>query len=626
MKKLLRGISLLLTLLLLLTPLASALTLTQAQELLETNYISELPQAARDATTVADMIAALNDPYTQYFTPEGYKVFTDSMKDREQVGVGVQFAVTKVGGKIFNVFADSSAEKAGIVIGDIIVAIEGESILGKTTAEVKTLMSGEAGTSVKLKLLHKNGVNETVVLTRNPFTILTTESELKDGHIGYISCLAFGPETYAHFSDAITKYDGAADRWIVDLRGNGGGNVQSAIDAASAFAGSGKLSYIQDRSGQLTAVSAGNDALTVDPVIVLVDENTASASELFAAIIRDRKAGLILGTRTFGKGVAQTIKDQSTDPAAFADGSGMKITAYRAYSENLLCHDGAGLLPHLLLDEAQTSKAAFLLSATNPGDQNLNFLRVHVGGWRFYVNLTQAGDKAYEDALVALLEALPASVQLYLGTGTGTWNTTTPKAVAATYAPTYKDPAAFTDISGSTYAAEIKALAAFSIVKGGGDGTFRPAANLNRAELCALLAQAMGYKKTEGKSQFTDVPETAWYTPYVNTLSDMGIVNGVGGGRFAPADPMSHQQFMALLSRTAAKISYTAASALKEGPTPEELAGYANYAPWAQKDVWLLDGMYYDAAKNIPPNAPTTREQAACCLYKMMSKLGILVN
>ncbi|MEG1578388.1 MAG: S-layer homology domain-containing protein, partial [Oscillospiraceae bacterium] len=470
----------------------------------------------------------------------------------------------------------------------------------------------------------KDKKTETVTLTRIPFVVPATEAELVDGHIGYISCTAFGPETYGHFSDAITKYDSVADRWIVDLRGNTGGDVQAAVNAASTFAGSGNLCYIQDKASALTAVSAANVPLTIDPVIVLVDEYTASAAELFATAIRDRQAGVLLGSRTYGKGVAQVVMDKTTHPDAFADGSALKITAYRAYSEKLLSHNGTGLLPNLFLTGEDTSKGAFLLSAATPGDENADFLRVHLGGWRLYVNLTQAAEPDYHSAFVGFLEALPPSCNLFLGTGEGKWAQSTAAAVAAKYAPNYQNPG-FTDVSASPYADEINILASFSIVKGGGDGTFRPADNLNRAELCALLAQAMGYKKTEGKSQFTDVPETAWYTPYVNTLTDMGIVNGVGGGRFAPDAPMSHQQFMALLSRIAAKISYTAGTALKEGPKPADLTPYAGYDSWAQRDVWLLDGLYYDTAKNIAPNAPTTREQAACCLYNVMSALGVLI-
>ncbi|MEG2989139.1 MAG: S41 family peptidase [Oscillospiraceae bacterium] len=625
MKKLLRGLALLLSLTLILTPFADALTPTQAKELLQSTYIDPLPQSAQDATTVADILEALDDPYTQYFSPEEYKAFLASMADTDKVGLGIQFSVTDEGGKIFKVFPDGSAGKGGVVVGDTILSIDGVSIVGKTTAEVQALIAGEAGTSVKLSLLRKDKKTETLTLNRAVFLIPATEAELVDGHIGYLTCTAFGPETYGHFSDAITKYDSVVDHWIVDLRGNGGGDVQAAVNAASAFAGGGDLAYIQDRGGKLSSFVGADKALTIDPVIVLVDEHTASAAELFAAIIRDRQAGLVIGSRTYGKGVAQIMRDKTSDPALFADGSALKITAYRAFSEGLLSHDGSGVLPHLLLSDDTASKAAYLLSAATPGGDNQNYLRLHVGYWRLYVNLTEAQSADYQEAFVALLEALPPSATLYLGAGDAQWTAATVTAVAEKYAPTYK-ARVFTDLSASPYAKEINTLCTFQILKGSGDGTFRPAANLNRAELCALLAQAMGYKKTEGKSQFTDVPETAWYTPYVNTLSDMGIVGGVGGGRFAPDAPMSHQQFMALLSRTAAGISYTAGTALKEGPKPEDLTPYAGYDSWAQKEVWLLDGLYYDTAKNIAPNAPTTREQAACCLYNMLHGLGVLVG
>ncbi|MEG2421813.1 MAG: PDZ domain-containing protein, partial [Oscillospiraceae bacterium] len=243
MKKTLRGVALLLALTLAVTPLAAALTPAETKALLEENYVDQLPQAAKDATTIEDILKALGDPYTQYFTPEEYKAFTDSMKDSNMIGLGIQFSITPDGGELLRVFAGSAAEKAGLVPGDLILSVNGTKLAGKTTEEIQPLMLGEVGTTVSLKLRHKDGKTETLSLKRTTYTVPATDAELVDGHIGYITCTTFGSETYGHFNDAITQNDAAADRWIVDLRGNLGGDVQAAVDATSAFTGGGDLAF-----------------------------------------------------------------------------------------------------------------------------------------------------------------------------------------------------------------------------------------------------------------------------------------------------------------------------------------------------------------------------------------------
>ncbi|MEG2421812.1 MAG: S41 family peptidase, partial [Oscillospiraceae bacterium] len=153
------------------------------------------------------------------------------------------------------------------------------------------------------------------------------------------------------------------------------------------------------------------------PVIVLVDENSASSSELFAAAVRDRQAGILIGSRTYGKGVAQIVRDKSSDPTLFADGSALKITTYRDFSEKLLTHDGVGVMPHLLVSPENAAQVAYLLSAASPKGETTGLLRLHIGTWRFYLDLKTAADDYYHKAFVELLEALPPSAALFLGTG-----------------------------------------------------------------------------------------------------------------------------------------------------------------------------------------------------------------
>ena len=178
----------------------------------------------------------------------------------------------------------------------------------------------------------------------------------------------------------------------------------------------------------------------------------------------------------------------------------------------------------------------------------------------------------------------------------------------------------------SPYADAINALKTYGILKGDEKGSLNPTSGLDRASLCALLAQAMNFPKPTAAPAFADTPADAWYTPYVTTLSAMGIVNGYDDGLFHPNDPIPHQQFMTILARIVASVNATSYAAMEVGPDEADLASgnYAAYDPWAVKGAWLLDGAWHAEAKAIDPKAVTTREEAAYDLWSALSTMGLL--
>lgn len=444
----------------------------------------------------------------------------------------------------------------------------------------------------------------------------------QDGHVGLLTISTFTEKTYGLLSPAITGHDREVDRWVVDLRGNTGGEVQSAVDAASAFVGSGMLAYLRDNKGELVGVKAEEGALTLDPVIVLVDGVSASGAELYAAAVRDGRAGLIIGSRTYGKGVAQQLHDETTDPGFFPEGDALLLTTYRFFSQQFNSNHILGVIPHLEVPDDLASQVAWLLCAQRPAGSNDGFLRLHVGGWRWYLDLSDA--QANAAAFQALLESLPPTAPLYLGRGQD-WVATTQSALVAQYAPGAA-LRVFDDVGNSPYKDAINTLKTYGILKGDGTGRFNPTDTLDRASLCALLAQAMDYPQSENPPAFADTPADAWYTPYVTTLSEMGIINGYDDGLFHPKDTIPHQQFMVILSRVAAYTNHMASVNLAAGPTAEELAdGHLNaYDAWARPGAWLLDGRWHAAAQAIDPKGATTREEAAFDLYSALTTLNIL--
>ena len=443
--------------------------------------------------------------------------------------------------------------------------------------------------------------------------------------LGWVDLRSFGAETYDILKAGVEN--SGARHWIVDLRGNRGGELRATAEALSVFAGGGELIYLRDKDGKLYSAKGSYGKLAIDPAILLVDGGTASAGELYAAGIRDRQQGLLIGSRTYGKGVAQSAFDQShpTYGAAFSDGSALLLTTEKVFSDAMVSHNIMGVLPHLAVDADKAEAVARLLCADAPMADTNGYLRLHLARWRWYVDLNHADP----ETLRTLLEALPPQVILYLGTGgVDGWTLTTARGVADRQGLSGYTPRTFPDVAGSAYKDAINALKTYGILKGDMNGNYNPAAGLDRASLCALLAQAMGYPKSTAAPAFADTPADAWYTPYVTTLSAMGIVNGYSDGLFHPDDPIPHQQFMTILSRIVSGVNANSYAAFQVGPDEEALAtgDYAAYDGWAVKGAWLLDGAWHKEARDIDPHATTTREEAAYDLWSVLTTMGLILN
>ena len=413
---------------LLLVPAARALTPEQAGSLLQQFYVDSVPEAVLNQPSISDMIEALGDPYTQYFTPEEYQRFNASMSDASLVGIGVVFTVTEEGLLLDRVLDASPALEAGLRGGDLILQVDGHSVLGQDSNTVTGWIQGKEGTQVKL-VYRRDGQEATAVLTRKMIVIPATTTELLDGHIGYIRCTTFGNETVGHFREGITAYKDQATAWIVDLRSNTGGVTEAATEAAGLFTGVGEMAYLRDGEGEYGAYYHKEESLTLYPVIVLVDSYTASASEIFASAIRDRGAGIVVGTRTFGKGVAQSVLDEDSMPDFFADGDAIKITSHRFYSPAGNTTDQVGVIPDLLVDPSYTADIAYLLAGADPKGNNQNTLRLDLD-WQWYIDLSTAAGTDYRDAFQALLNAVPDNKDLWLSNGSGGWTRSSASAVA----------------------------------------------------------------------------------------------------------------------------------------------------------------------------------------------------
>ena len=605
---------------------AQALSVEEAREILQRSYVDRLPRAAKEASSL-DELFSYTDDYTYYMTGEEYKAFLAGVEGEESfTGIGAEILYGEDGIEIVSTLKGGGAEKAGLLAGDVIVAIDGEGCV-PGTAEAREKLLGEAGTQVRVTVLRADGRKKDITVTR-ALVVQTNTSVSAESGVGYIDCGSFGSQTGTYFQDGVRKNDSAVHTWIVDLRGNGGGLTSAAVTALGTFAGKGELAYFVDRDGDAIPERYAGADLTDKPVIVLMNGGSASASEIFAGGILGTGAGIVIGERSYGKGVAQIVYDGTNCPYLTDDA--VKVTAYRFYCAGGNTSDRVGVVPTLYIPQGTASAVAQLLAGEKPTDGSA-YLHLVLNGLGFYMDIAEA--KQQTPALEAVLRALAPDAELYLGeNGTEERVTSAQVRERCGKAEMSMD---FSDASGSAYEKEINTLASYRIVFGD-KGKFRPGDTMTRAEVCALLAQALdAYSSADG--YFADVPKGSWYASSVNAMASLGLVSGVGSGKFVPNATMTQEEFITVLGRLVEFLNLDAQAYLDEHPLAilQPLAQYKDFSPWAIRCVDLLtssvtdeDGnavtMYCTDLAHIEPKAPILREQAAAALCNALRATGAM--
>lgn len=611
---------------LLITP-TFALSVEDALGILEQSYVNELPPDTYRAESLDALFSAVGDPYTYYMTQEEYRAFLSGVEgDSSVTGIGAGISYGENGILITSILPGSGAEDVGLTEGDLIIAVDGTSCVPADESH-RARIIGEAGTYVTVTVQHADSSVRDYRIERRTITILNTSVTAKDG-VGTIDCDSFGTQTGEYFIEGINKYDKDVHLWVVDLRSNSGGVSSAAVDALGAFAGSGPLLCFRERSGRLSYNFCFDDYITDSPVIVLTNAYTASAAEIFAGGIRASRAGISVGGRTFGKGVAQIVYDQDNSP--LFDGDALKLTAYRFYLADGNTTDRIGVIPTLLVPDSAADGVAALLSGKEPSSPD-GYLRLTLSGWNFYVDLSRAQNEANQSAFAALISSLAPDAELALGSS-GVWFPMTAASARTLYGNSSLDRW-FTDVSDCGYTDAINTLGTYGLVLGNGDGAFRPLDAMTRAEVCALLAQALNV--TAGGSFFTDIPAGKWYTGSVNAMAALGLVNGVGDGRFDPSGTMTQEQFFTVMGRLAAFLNCNV-DAYCDNLDADALAEDTELVPfaaWSRSCVKTLSSCLIDSDGesvsmlfdgSLSPKAPILRGQAAATMYNLLNGLGIL--
>jgi carboxyl-terminal processing protease len=307
------------------------------------------------------MLDAMEDPYARYYDPEAYAAFNEELEGVYS-GVGMELEETGEGLFVVTVFPDSPAEQAGVRAGDRIVGVDGSDVREEPIEAVVTQVRGEEGTEVTLEV-ERNGDTESYDIVRSTITIPRLEAELLDDGIGYVRMFQFtggvGDELRVEVADLL---DQGADGVVLDLRGNPGGLLREAVGVASVFLDDEVVVRVIERAGEEEALETIGEAFADVPLVVLVNEGTASASEIVAGAVQDAGRGLIVGEVTFGKGTVQTIK-------SLGDGSGAKFTTaeYRTPSGESI--EDVGVQPDRVVsgDEEQLAEAREVLRSEMAG-------------------------------------------------------------------------------------------------------------------------------------------------------------------------------------------------------------------------------------------------------------------
>lgn len=312
----------------------------------EKNLKSRLDNREETYNTIAKMLASLDDPFTRLLRPNQYRSLQVNTSG-ELTGVGLQIALEEKTGvlEVVAPIEGSPADKAGILPRDRILAIDGFPTTKLTLDEAAEKMRGPLGTKVILTVERETGKTSEYTLVRDRIALNPVTADLRQSSagvpIGYIRLNQFNANAANEMSRAVSSLEQqGAEAYILDLRNNPGGLLQAGIEIARLWLNEGTIVYTVNRQGIIGSFEADGEALTKDPLVVLVNQGTASASEILAGALQDNGRAQLVGEKTFGKGLIQSLFDLS-------DGSGLAVTVAKYETPNHHDIHKQGIMPDL---------------------------------------------------------------------------------------------------------------------------------------------------------------------------------------------------------------------------------------------------------------------------------------
>lgn len=320
-----------------------------AYRFIETKYVNDTDDVKLIDGAIDGMVKSLNDPHSNYLSPKMYKTLMEQTEG-SFAGIGVVMGMDneqKI--HIVGIMENSPGQKAGLQEGDEILAVDGVPVTQMAFDEVAAHVRGQAGTDVVLTIMRDNA-NQDITITRDNIKLKTVGHKMLDNNIGYIQIVSFSEDTANEFNEAYNDLKNQGMKALVlDLRNNPGGLLTTCVEIAKKLVPKGEIVSIVDKQGNKETYSSSLEAPEY-PLIVLINKNSASASEILSGAIQDTKAGTIIGNTSYGKGSVQTILPMFEDDA-------VKLTIAKYYTPSGRSIDGTGITPdiEINLDENATS-------------------------------------------------------------------------------------------------------------------------------------------------------------------------------------------------------------------------------------------------------------------------------
>ncbi len=313
--------------------------LEKLETLIDLYYLGDVEEEDLVEGMYAGLVSGLDDPYSVYYTEEELDAMMETAAGT-YVGIGVTVTQDAQTGQItlLNPTEGGPAYLAGIKSEDILLEVDGEAVTGQDLNTVVSKIKGEEGSSVLLTV--QRGSEELQIeVERATIETQTVGYEMMDGQIGYLYILEFDDVTTGQFLEALEELENAGmEKLIIDLRDNPGGNVQVVCDILDRILPEGLIVYTEDKYGEREEYMSDGENYLDCPLVVLINENSASASEIFAGAVKDYGIGTLVGTTSYGKGVVQSILD-------LGDGTAVKLTVSKYYTPNGNNIDGVGIEP-----------------------------------------------------------------------------------------------------------------------------------------------------------------------------------------------------------------------------------------------------------------------------------------
>ena len=311
------------------------------EETVKDNYTGEIDDQDMEEYMYKGLMASLGDPYSAYYTSEEYEELNaETTSSYQGIGVVMQQDADTGEVKVLRCYEGGPGAEAGLLPEDVLIQVNGENVAGMELSEVVDLVKSSEGGAASL-IISREGESDYLEINvpLEEVNIPVVEYEMLEDNIGYISIYEFTGQAVSQYEEAFEELQSQGmKRMIIDVRNNPGGLLTSVCDLLEDMLPEGLMVYTEDKDGKRQEYTCDGENELEMPLVVLVNGNSASASEIFAGAIQDYGTGTIVGTTTFGKGVVQSL-------IPFTDGSAIKTTTAKYYTPSGRCIHGTGIEP-----------------------------------------------------------------------------------------------------------------------------------------------------------------------------------------------------------------------------------------------------------------------------------------